>query len=62
VERGETIMITRHGRPIARVVPEGEGQQNEAAKAIQRLRAFRRTMPAIPLAELLAARHDRHRF
>jgi prevent-host-death family protein len=32
VERGETIIITRHGRPIARLVPEDARRQEETAK------------------------------
>jgi antitoxin (DNA-binding transcriptional repressor) of toxin-antitoxin stability system len=62
VERGETVVITRHGKPIARLVPEVHGRQAEVAKAIERLKAFRRTMPRIPLDELLAARHEGHRY
>jgi prevent-host-death family protein len=29
VERGETIIITRHGRPIARIIPEAHRRQQE---------------------------------
>jgi len=39
VERGETVVITRHGRPIARVVPEasrgGDADVGQAVRAIQ---------------------------
>ena len=35
VERGETIIITRHGRPIARIVPESHLRQQEIDKAIE---------------------------
>ena len=31
VERGETIVITRHGRPIARLVPDEDRRQAEAS-------------------------------
>jgi prevent-host-death family protein len=33
VERGEEIVITRHNRPIARLIPEGPGQNVAAARA-----------------------------
>jgi len=33
VERGEEIVITRHGRPIARLVPDGEARDIRAARA-----------------------------
>jgi prevent-host-death family protein len=32
VERGEQIIITRHGKPVARLVPEG-GHDKAAARA-----------------------------
>jgi prevent-host-death family protein len=41
VERGRTVRITRHGKTIARVVPEGEVRVAEVAEAIARLRALR---------------------
>jgi len=41
VELGETITITRHGRPIARIVPVG-GRQRSATEAIDALREFRK--------------------
>ena len=40
VERGEQIVITRHGRPIARLVPEGEAERNAAHAAVQGLIAL----------------------
>ena len=39
VERGRTVRITRHGKTIARVVPEAEGRSVEVAEAIERLKA-----------------------
>jgi prevent-host-death family protein len=41
VERGETLIITRHGRAIARIVPEGDRRQDEVDKAIANIRALR---------------------
>jgi prevent-host-death family protein len=39
VERGEEIVITRHGRPVARLVPNSGRSDVEAAKAaLQRMR------------------------
>lgn len=37
VERGEQIVITRHGRPIARLVPEGGHDKAAAREAVARL-------------------------
>ena len=39
VERGEEIVITRHGKPVARLVPNtGRIDQNQARAAFQRIR------------------------
>ena len=56
VERGETIIITRHGRPIARLVPEDARRQEETAKALAELDVLRKTMPRLTLEEILSAR------
>ena len=40
VERGEEIVITRHGKPVARLVPNAGGiDRSQAHAAIQRIRA-----------------------
>ncbi len=46
VERGEEIVITRHGRPVARLVPNSGGINREQAQAAalrirERARALR---------------------
>jgi prevent-host-death family protein len=39
VERGEEIVITRHGKPVARLVPNGGGiDRSRARAAFERLR------------------------
>jgi len=62
VERGRTIRITRHGKTIARVVPEAEVRAAEVAEAIARLRALREKVGKAPLAEILASRHEGHKY
>jgi prevent-host-death family protein len=62
VERGETIVITRHGKPIARIVPEADLRQAEINRVIAEIEEFRRTMPSIPLKELVSARHEGHEY
>jgi prevent-host-death family protein len=63
VERGETIVITRHGRPIARLVPEADRRRAEIERAVQDLRALRtRLAGRVTLEELLSARHEGHRY
>lgn len=41
VERGETVVITRHGRRVARIVPENEKRQEEVDRAMAEIEAIR---------------------
>ena len=43
VESGEEVVITRHGRPVARVVPATPVKQ---PVPLERLAALRRSLPA----------------
>lgn len=39
VEQGEEITITRHGRPVARLIPsEGQPDRSQMQAALQRMR------------------------
>jgi prevent-host-death family protein len=62
VERGETLVITRHGKPIARLVPEAVRRQEEVDKAMEDIRKFRKTMPRISVEEILSSRHEGHKY
>ena len=62
VEQGETIVITRHGRPVVRLVPCEAQSTKDVAAAIERLKALRRRMSKIPLEELLSYRHEGHKY
>ncbi|HZR97565.1 MAG TPA: type II toxin-antitoxin system prevent-host-death family antitoxin [Chloroflexota bacterium] len=42
VARGEVITITKHGVPVARLVPASEGQGRDARAVIAALHEFRR--------------------
>jgi prevent-host-death family protein len=54
VEQGETITITRHGRPIARVVPI-RGRQRSVHEVIAAIREFRKghRLDGITVRELI---------
>jgi len=41
VARGEEIVITRHDKPVARIVPEGGRSLEKVRRAVQDLRAIR---------------------
>jgi prevent-host-death family protein len=62
VERGETLIITRHGKPIARIVPEGDLRQAAVDRALAEIEKFRKTMPRIPLEEIISGRHEGHKY
>ena len=40
VERGETVVITRHGRAVARIIPEAQRRQHEIAAALDNIKAL----------------------
>jgi prevent-host-death family protein len=62
VERGATVRITRHGKTIARVIPEADMRAAEVAEAIEGLRALRERTGKAPLDEILATRHEGHKY
>ncbi len=62
VERGETLVITRHGRAIARIVPEAQQQQKEIDSAIEHIKALRKRAGKLTLDEILAAKHEGHKY
>jgi prevent-host-death family protein len=62
VERGETLIITRHGRAIARIVPEVDRQQEEIDKAIANIKELRKRTGKITFEELLSARDEGRRY
>jgi len=62
VERGETIVITRHGRAIARIVPEEERRREDIRQAIADIRELRKHTGKMTLEEILASRHEGHKY
>jgi len=46
VQEGEEIVITRHGKPIARLVPNVGVDRSKAQAATERIRARARTLRA----------------
>ena len=62
VEGGETLLITRHGRAIARIIPEAHTRQEEIDKAIDDIKAHRKRTGKITLEEILSSRHEGHKY
>jgi prevent-host-death family protein len=44
VQAGEEIVLTRHGEPVARLVPEKRRQKRSRAAAVARIRALARKL------------------
>ncbi|HET8523551.1 MAG TPA: type II toxin-antitoxin system prevent-host-death family antitoxin [Thermomicrobiales bacterium] len=57
VSEGQTITITKHGRPIARLVPPGDQPQPSPGEAVAALREFRKrthaTLGDLTICELI---------
>ncbi len=66
VERGATIVVLRHGRPIARIVPDPEGQRQRKKQAIENIRRLakqiREETGGATVEEILSSIHEGHRI
>ncbi len=62
VERGETLIITRHGRRIARIVPEVDRRQQEIDAALAGIHELRKRIGKITRGELFSARDEGRKF
>ena len=60
VARGESLTITRHGKPVARLVPVA-GNRTLAEQAAARIEERRRHLGGVPLADLVTSVHEGHR-
>jgi prevent-host-death family protein len=58
VERGETVVITRHGKAIARLVPDHAGRREEIRRALDGIRELRKRGPRATIEEILAWRDE----
>ena len=64
VERGETVVITRHGEAIAHVIPARAGERAERKKSVAHFRRRREEWPPLGMSvdDILLARHEGHRL
>jgi prevent-host-death family protein len=62
VERGETVIIMRNGKAIARIVPEAERRREEIDRAIESMKALGKRTGKITVEEILSARDEGRRF
>lgn len=61
VERGETIVITRHGKPVARLTPDEDGRRAEIASAMDEIRKLRLESQPTTADEILEWRDEGRR-
>jgi prevent-host-death family protein len=57
-ERGETVIITRHGKPVAQLGPVQDRRREEILAAIERIKRARALRPRVTVEEILAARDE----
>ena len=62
VEGGESLVITRHGQPIARLVPDEEARRADRAKVIEEMRADAKGRGKVTVEEIIAWRDEGRRF
>ena len=64
VELGESIVITRHGSPVAHLVPAHVQDRAARLAAVARFRRRRASWGRVEMStdEILAARHEGHRL
>lgn len=62
VERGETVVITRHGRPIARLVPEKERRRAEIDAAVESIKRNRVGRGAVTTDDVLSAIREGRKY
>jgi prevent-host-death family protein len=62
VEHGESFTITRHGRPVAHLVPAVDQRRAAVLSTMQQIATFRAALPNMALTDILGARHERHRY
>ena len=58
VERGESVIITRRGKPVARISPQVEVDRERIQRAVESIRAIRKRTKPVSLAEILSARDE----
>lgn len=61
VARGESLTITRHGRPVAQLIPIPSADRDRAREAAERICGRRQQLKLAPIDALLDTIHEGHR-
>ena len=66
VERGATVVVLRHGRPIARIVPDPEGRRQRTKQAMENIRRIaaqiREEGGGATAEEIVSSIHEGHKY
>ncbi|MGA8400398.1 MAG: type II toxin-antitoxin system Phd/YefM family antitoxin [Stellaceae bacterium] len=66
VERGQTIVILRHGKPVARIVPDDQARMERQRMALENIdklgREIRKRNGPISIEEIISSIHEGHRY
>lgn len=62
VERGETLIIRRHGRAIARLVPEVDRRQEEVDRSLASIRELRKRTQKVSIEEIVSAKEEGRKY
>jgi prevent-host-death family protein len=61
-EQGEVFQITKHGRPVGKLVPPDTARNPQViAAAVQRLKGYRGLFADMSKDQLIALKHEGHR-
>jgi prevent-host-death family protein len=58
VERGESVIVTRHGKRVARLIPEAEIDRERVQRAIDGMRALRQRTGKVSLEEIISMKNE----
>jgi prevent-host-death family protein len=61
-ERGETVIITRHGKPVAQLGPVEVRRRDDVLAVIERMKRAHARRPKATVEEILAWRHEGHKY
>ena len=66
VERGQTIVIMRHGKPVARIIPDQDERMRRHREALDNLdrlgEEIRARNGGLTVAEILSSIHEGHKY
>jgi prevent-host-death family protein len=58
VERGESVIATRHGKRVARLIPDAEVGRERVQRAVQSILEIRKRTKPVSLQEILSMRDE----